>query len=295
VNARETLGVVRSVVNDLFVVATRELRTVIRTPALVALAGVYLVSILAVAWAGTGGSGGFIPLTLDLLTFTEVLIPLLALAFGYRSILDDRLTGELDMLRTFDVSRIAYVGGVYLGRAIVLVGLVVVSLFAAGLLVPVLTADQPTFFAQNQAADSGIRFLRFVVFAAGFALVTLAVALAVSAVTRTLRTAFALAATLAAAFVVGIDTTLIAGLASGALPSESIPLLLAASPNSAFRGLVLAEAVGVVGGAGVNAGSTPLNVVGLLGWWVLALAVATWRVWPTVKIKTTVSADAHET
>lgn len=294
-NVRETLTAVAVVTNDLFVVATRELRTVVRTPALVALAGVYLVSILGVAWAGTGGSGGFVPLTLDLLTFSEVLIPLLAFAFGYRSILDDRLTGELDMLRTFDVNRIAYVGGVYLGRAVVLVCLVVVSLFAAGLLVPLLTAGQPTFFAQNQAADSGLRFVRFVVLSAVFTLVTLAVAVAVSAAARTLRTAFALAVTLTAAFVVGIDTTLIAGLASGVLPSESVPLLLAMSPNSAFRGLVLAEAVGVVGGATVNAGSTSLNVLGLLGWWILVMGVAGWRVWPTVAVETIVSTDMNET
>jgi ABC-2 type transport system permease protein len=294
VSVREAVGDASAGVNDLFVVATRELRTVVRTPALLALAGVYLVSILGVTWAGTGGSGGFVPLTLDVLTFSEVLIPLLAFAFGYRSILDDRLTGELDMLRTFDVNRVAYVGGVYLGRAVVLVGLVVGSLFVAGLLVPLLTADQPTFFAQNEAADSGLRFVRFVVLSAWFTLVTLAVALAVSAAARTLRTAFALATALAAAFVVGIDTTLIAGLAAGVFSPESVPALLAVSPNSAFRGLVLAEAVGVVGGAAVNAGSTPLNVLGLLGWWLFALGVAVWRVWPTVVLETAVSADASE-
>src|SRR5699024_6865433 len=140
------------------------------------------------------------PLTLDLLTFVEVLIPLLTFAFGYRSILNDRLTGELDMLRTFDVDRIAYVGGVYVGRAMALVGVVVASLFIAGVLVPVLTADQPTFLAQNRAADSILRFVRFVVFTGGFTLVALAVTLAVSAAARTLRTAFVFATVLTVAF-----------------------------------------------------------------------------------------------
>ena len=273
----------RGTVDDLFVVATRELRTVVKTPALVALAGVFAVSIVGVAWAGTGGSGGFVPLTLDLLTFVEVLVPLLAFAFGYRTILDDRLTGELDMLRTFDVDRTAYVGGVYVGRAIALVGVVVASLLAAGVLVPVLTADQPMFLAQNRAADSVLRFVRFVVLTAGFTLVALAVTLAVSAAARTLRTAFVFAAVLTVAFVVGVDTALIAGLASGVVPEDGITLLFAASPNSAFRGLVLEAAVGVVSGASVNAGSTPLNVSALLSWWLLGLGTAVWRVWSPVE------------
>ncbi|EMA56057.1 ABC transporter permease [Halococcus thailandensis] len=272
----------RDIVDDLFVVATRELRTVVKTPSLVALAGVFAVSIVGVAWAGTGGSGGFVPLTLDLLTFVEVLIPLLAFAFGYRSILNDRLTGELDMLRTFDVDRIAYVGGVYVGRAMALVGVVVASLFIAGVLVPVLTADQPTFLAQNRAADSILRFVRFVVFTGGFTLVALAVTLAVSAAARTLRTAFVFATVLTVAFVIGVDTALIAGLASGVVPQEGIALLFAASPNSAFRGLVLEIAVGVVSGTSVNAGSTPLNAFALLLWWLLGLGIAVWRVWSPV-------------
>lgn len=273
----------RETIDDLFVVATRELQTVIKTPALIALAGVFAVSVIGVAWAGTGGSGGFVPLILDLLTFVEVLVPLLAFAFGYRAILDDRLTGELDMLRTFDVDRVAYVGGVYVGRAVALVGVVIMSLLVAGVLVPTLTADQPTFLAQNRAADSALRFLRFVALSAGFTLVALAVTLAVSAAARTLRSAFVLATVLIVAFVVGVDTALIAGLASGVVPPKDTALFLAVSPNSAFRGLVLTEAVGVVGGVSLNAGNTLLNAIALLVWWLLGLGIAVWRVWSPIK------------
>jgi ABC-2 type transport system permease protein len=268
--------------DDLFAVATRELRTVVRTPALLGLAAVYAVSVVGVAWAGTGGGGGFVPLTLDLLTFAEVLIPLLAFAFGYRTILDDRLTGELDMLRTYDVDRVAYVGGIYLGRATALVGVVVASLLAAGLLVPTLTADIPTFLATNEAADSALRFVRFVALAAAFSLVSLAATVAVSAAARTLRTAFVLATALTAAFVLGVDTALLAGLAAGVVPPEGLAGLLAVSPNSAFRGLVLSSAVGVVGGAEVEAGNAALNALGLFVWWATGLGVAVWRVWPSV-------------
>jgi len=272
-----------AIVQDLFVVATRELRTIVRTPALVALAAAFAVSVVGVAWAGTGGGGGFVPLTLDLLTFVEVLVPLLAVAFGYRSILGDRETGELDVLRTLDVTRIAYVGGVYLGRALALVSLVVGTLLVVGLFVPFLTADIPTFLAINAAADSGIRYVRFVVLSAAFTLVVLAATVGISAATRTVRTAFALATALAVALVLGIDTALVAGLAGGLIADNGLAALLALSPNSAYRGLVLSSAVGVVGGADVAAGEPLLNGFGLLLWWVGSLAVAVWRVWPAVE------------
>jgi ABC-2 type transport system permease protein len=268
--------------SDLLVVATRELRTIARTPALLALSAAFVVSVAGVAWAGTGGGGGFVPLTLDLLTFVEVLVPLLAVAFGYRSILGDRETGELDVLRTFDVSRTAYVGGVYLGRALALVSLILGTLLAVGLLVPFLTADIPTFLAINAAADSGVRYVRFVALAAGFTLTVLAATVAISAAARTARTAFALAAALAAALVLGIDTALVAGLAGGVIPESGLPTLLALSPNSAFRGLVLSTAVGVLGGAEVAAGNPLANAIGLGLWWLGSLGIAVWRVWPAV-------------
>jgi ABC-2 type transport system permease protein len=291
--AREEGGVTETVVtriflsvdqtgSDLLVVATRELRTIARTPALLALSAAFVVSVAGVAWAGTGGGGGFVPLTLDLLTFVEVLVPLLAVAFGYRSILGDRETGELDVLRTFDVSRTAYVGGVYLGRALALVSLVLGTLLAVGLLVPFLTADIPTFLAINAAADSGVRYVRFVALAAGFTLTVLAATVAISAAARTARTAFALAAALAAALVLGIDTALVAGLAGGVIPESGLPTLLALSPNSAFRGLVLSTAVGVLGGAEVAAGNPLANAIGLGLWWLGSLGIAVWRVWPAV-------------
>jgi ABC-type transport system involved in multi-copper enzyme maturation permease subunit len=268
---------------DLLTVATRELRTVARTPALLAISVAFAVSVVGVAWAGTGAGGGFVPLTLDLLTFVEVLVPLLAVAFGYRSILGDRQTGELDVLRTFDVHRVAYVGGIYLGRALALVSLVVTSLLAVGLLVPVLTADIPTFLAINEAVDSGVRYVRFVVLSAVFALVVLAATVAISSAARTVRTALALAVALVIALVLGFDTALVAGIAGGAIPDDGLAVLVAASPNSAYRGLVLSAAVGVVGGTNVAAGNAVANLLGLAVWWLASIAVAVWRVWPAVE------------
>lgn len=43
---------------DLFAIAARELRTVVRTPAVVALSVVFGLTVVAVAAAGTGSRGG---------------------------------------------------------------------------------------------------------------------------------------------------------------------------------------------------------------------------------------------
>ncbi|ELZ91668.1 hypothetical protein C440_15179 [Haloferax mucosum ATCC BAA-1512] len=265
-------------VEDLFAIAARELRTVVRTPAVVALAVVFGLTVVAVAAAGTGARGGYVPLVLDLVPFVEALVPLLAFALCYRAVLSDRQTGELDVLRTFDVSRLSYVGGVYLGRSIALVVVVFGSLLVAAATVPVLSPAKPTFLALNAAADSPVAFVRFAVLAVVFALAVAAVALAVSAAARTARQAIALAVGLLVAFVVGVDATAVAGLASGTFGIDAVPLVLALSPNGAFRSLVF--------GVAVETGSQrpPLAaLVGLVGWVAAALVVAVLTAWKPVE------------
>ncbi|MFK8212453.1 ABC transporter permease [Haloferax volcanii] len=264
--------------SDLFAIAARELRTVVRTPAVVALSVVFGLTVVAVAAAGSGARGGYVPLVLDLVPFVEALVPLLAVALCYRAVLSDRESGELDVLRTFDVSRPAYVGGVYLGRGLALAFVVFGSLLAAGATVPVLSPPDPTFLALNEAADSPVAFLRFAVLAVLFALAVAAVALAVSAAARTARQAIALAVGLLVAFVVGIDAAAVAGLASGTLGIDAVPLALAVSPNGAFRSLVVGVAVETGGG-----GSPAAALAGLVGWVVVALAVAVLTAWRPVE------------
>ncbi|WP_410765287.1 ABC transporter permease subunit [Haloferax sp. DFSO60] len=261
-----------SEMDDLFAVAARELQTMARTPAMIALSGAFTLTIVAVAAAGSGARGGFVPLVLDLLPFVELLLPLLAFALCYRVILADRDHGEIDVLRTFGVSRLAYVGGIYLGRGLTLVTVVGVSLVAAGVTVLVLSPPAPTFLALNTAADSPLAFVRFGVLAVLFALTTAAIALAISAAARTTRQALAVAIGLLVVFVVGIDATAIAGVLSGTFGLETAPALLALSPNGAFRTLVFSLAVD----SGSSA-SPLLALVGLFAWLggSLLLAVAT--------------------
>ncbi|KAB1196881.1 MULTISPECIES: ABC transporter permease [Haloferax] len=263
---------------DLVAIATRELRTVVRTPAVVALSVVFGLTVVAVTAAGSGSRGGYVPLVLDLVPFVEALVPLLAFALCYRAVLSDRQAGELDVLRTFDVSRPAYVGGVFLGRSLALVTVVFGSLLVAAAMVPVLSPDKPTFLALNEAADSPVAFVRFAVLAVLFALATAAVALAISAAARTARQALALAIGLLVAFLVGVDAAAVAALASGTVGIDAVPYILAVSPNGAFRSLVFGVAV-ETGGA-----VSPLTaLLGLGGWVVGALAVAVVTAWRPVE------------
>ncbi|WP_276280375.1 ABC transporter permease [Halorussus caseinilyticus] len=267
----------RQSVNRLFAVVGRELTTVVRTRAFLALAGGFAAVVAVLAW--TAGAVGYVPLVLDLLTPVEVLVPALALAFGYRSVLGDDERGELDVIRTYPVSRATFVLGVYLGRAAALLVALVVPLLGVALLVPAFGGVGTTVIASHAAMDSPLLYLRFVVLTAAFALVLMGAALAISTTAGTTRAGIVVAVALGVALVVGFDAGIVAGLAGGVVPEGALELVLALSPNSAFRGLVLETVVGGVE-SGAPAASPVASVLGLLLWLVGTLAVAVVTVWP---------------
>lgn len=255
----------------------RELRTVVRTRTFLVLSLGFTAVVLGLAWVG--GTTGFVPVILTLLMPMEVLVPALALAFGYRAVLDDARRGELDVLRTYPVSRSEFVLGVYLGRAAALLVAVLVPLLLAGLMTAVLSGTRSTVFVAHGGADSVLLYLRFVVLTAAFAAVALAVALVVSTAVRTLRGAIAAGTALLIVIVVGLDLGLVAGLAGGVIPDGLLQFLLALSPNSAYRGLVLELVIGPVGLGGARHAPAAANLVGLGIWLAGALAMAAWTVW----------------
>lgn len=256
-------------------VADREFRAVVRTRLLLVLVAGYAVVVWGVALAGSAG-GGYLPLSLDLLVPMELLVPVLGFAFGYRAILGDRERGELAVVRTYPLDAAQFVAGVYLGRATALAAVVVVPLLAAGALVPLSRQRTISVLSAHATTDSPSLYLRFVVLMVLFALVVLAVALAVSAVARSVRQALGLAAAVGLATAVGIDATGVAGLAGGVLPESSVGVVLALSPNGAVRGLVFATVVDPVTTGGVSAGLPPLlSLSGLAVWAVGSAALAT--------------------
>lgn len=267
----------RETVRRSLVVAEREFQTLLRTRTIAVLAVGYVLILVGLVLAA--GTAGYLPLTLDLLRPVEVLVPVLAFAFGYRSILADAERGELATIRTYPISRRAFVGGVYLGRLAGFLVVVLLPLVLAGLFVAVGGKEQVTVIAAHRTVDSPAIYFRFIVLTAGFAVVTLAIATAVSAVARSTREALALVAVLFLALVIGFDASLVAALTGGLVSPGQVSVLLAISPNSAFRGLVYGVAVGEVYTRGAATGSPPLLVAGLALWFVGSLVVSVRTVW----------------
>lgn len=254
-------------------VAQRSFESVLRSRALLAAAGGYALAILGFAWVASGG--GYLALSLNLLTPLAVLVPLIAIAIGYRSILDDRVRGELDVFRTYPVSGRSYVMGVFLGRVAGLLIVVLVPLVLATGVVILFREETISVLAGHETADTPLVYVRLLVLTALFAVTSLAIAVSVSAVAKTSRSAVALAIAATLALLIGLDIGLVAGLAADFVEPATLDVFVAASPLSAFRGLVLELAVEPVAPGTIAGGIDPAaGLAGLTTWTVGALLIA---------------------
>ncbi|MFB6205840.1 MAG: ABC transporter permease [Haloglomus sp.] len=248
----------------LLAVLDREFRTIRRARVTRLVAGVVLGVCLAVA--ALSGRSGYIQLSVALLTPMELLVPVAAAALGYRTIQVERERGELDVVRTFPVSSVEYVGGVYLGRAVTLVGLVVGALLLTSLAVPLYSLS-PAGLTRTPGVDSPVYFLRFVVLTGWFAAMTLAVVLALSTLVRTGRRVLALTLLVVVLLSFGFDLAIVLGLASGVVGPAGLPWYLALSPASAYRGLVLTSVLAPLTTGEAAAAAIPAaNALSLLCW-----------------------------
>ena len=253
---------------------SRELSTaVLRRSTLLLWVG-FLGVLLGIAWFGGGMQVGYTATVIDLLTPLELLVPVIAMALGYRAILSDERRGELDVLKTYPVASWQVVAGVYVGRAVGLVALVGSSLLV--LLYPIFLTDahQSLFYATHTGADSVWLYLRFVVLTVGFALVLLAVAIAISSLVGSTRSAVTAAGLGLFVLLFGADLALVYGLSRGFVDPSSLASSLAISPLSAYRSLVIETTVTVTAGTGPQTASPVAAAVGLLAWGVGSLAVA---------------------
>lgn len=255
-------------------VLEHELRTVWRSRIYVGLAIGF--TLLLVGLAILSGASAYVPLALTLLTPIELLVPILAAALGYRSILGDRERGELPVLRTYPVTREEYVGGVYLGRLTALLVTVVGPLLLIGFAVPVV-GGASTFLPQPAGLDSPILYLRFVVLSGVFSAVMLAVMILLSAIVENSRRGLVLAIVLLLVLVIGIDLAAVVGLASGL--GDAAASLAVVSPNSAYRALVMALVVKPVTTTPLAPVAPFASGVVLFLWFGGALATAAWQVW----------------
>jgi len=267
-------------VGQLLTVAQREFDTVTRTRTYAALAVVF--GLVVVALPSLGGLAGYLPLVLDLLTAVEVLVPVLAFGFGTWTVLADAETGELAVIRTYPVDRSTYVLGAYLGRAVGLLVAILAPLVVLGVATPVVREPATSVLASHGTVDSPTYFLRFVALTCIYGLVALALAMAVSSLARSRRSGVAAAVVALLVVVLGFDLLVVLGVGQGVLGSGTLPLALAASPPAAFRGLVLETAAGGLVETGPPAANAAASVVGLAGWLVVGLALATLRAWSPV-------------
>jgi ABC-type transport system involved in multi-copper enzyme maturation permease subunit len=253
----------------------RELRGAVRNRTYLVLSLALAAAAFGAALAGSGPEAGYVPTVVDLLVPVEVLVPAVAFAAGYRAIVDDARRGELTVLRTYPVPTWVYVGAVFLGRLAVLLGVVLVPLALLGVYVAVTASPDTTVFATHTGIDSPTLFLRFLVVTAALAATTLAVALAVSALSASRRRAIVLGLAGLVVVVAGGDLVLFRSLGAGILGEGALDVALGASPTSAYRGLVFETVVSVAFDDGSGYVAPVAAVAGLLAWTIGSLAVAT--------------------
>ncbi|WP_254522707.1 ABC transporter permease [Natrinema caseinilyticum] len=255
-------------------IVRRELRTIVRTRTFFVLGVAFAAVVFGIAWISGSVRGGYVPTLVDLLTPMELLVPVVAVAFGYRAILGDAQRGELDVLKTYPVSSRQIVLGVYAGRAVGLVTTLVVPLVLVAVTVFAVEDEGRTLYASHSGVDSPILFARFVVLTILFALAVLAVAIAISAMVSSTRSALALSVVALVVLLVGLDLALVYGFSAGIIGDSALIHALAISPLSAYRGLVFESAIVVAAGTGPAAASPISSLLSLAVWTTASLGIA---------------------
>ncbi len=250
-------------------IAWRELSTVVRTRSYLFLSGGLAVVFGGVIHAG-GTDGGYVPVAVDLLLPLELLVPLVAVALGYRAFGGDN--DDRPVLLSYPVSKRSLALGVFAGRLVGLTAIVGIPLGLVGVVVPRGGGTASRVFATHGGSDSPVLFVRFLALTICFGAVVLAMAMAASVLVRTSRAALAAALGVLVAVVAGGDLAALAGLTTGRISGDALGTVLAASPNAAYRGLVLETVVGAVADQG-DPVDGPAAVAGLTGWLLGSLAV----------------------
>jgi ABC-2 type transport system permease protein len=255
-------------------VAARELITVIRTRSYLALLALIALVVFTIARAGGGPQSGYLPTVTDIRIPVEILVPVVAVTVGYRTIVADAERGELDVLDTYPLPAWAYVLGVYIGRALAVTALVGLPLVVVGGYVAMTATPQTDVIATHSGADSFVLFARFVALTVLFGWAIVAISLAGSALAWSLRSAMVIGVIVLGAIVVGFDLILVQSLGSGWVDGNLVTAL-AASPNSAYRGMVFESVLSTALTSETRHGSLLAGTISLVGWTVISLLGAT--------------------
>lgn len=251
----------------------REIATVLRTPGYGLLSVGLLVALFGFVIAGGGGETGFVPAVVDVLVPVELLVPLVAVIFGYRALHADSESGELAVLRTYRIGAPAYVAGIAVARLLAFAAVVGVPLAAVGGYVWVTASPDTGIYAVTRGVDSPALFVRFVAFTLLLGVPYLLFAAAVSAFAESRRGAVAVAVIVFVGGTIGGDLAVLGALSDGLSP-ETLPAVLGATPNTAFRGLVFEYVVGVATASEGQFVDPNAAIAGLAGWSVLGFVAA---------------------
>ena len=257
-------------------VISREVRTLCRTPLVWGLA----IGFLGVN-LGTGlvnGTSGYVFLSSSLLTPIEFLLPVLIAALSYKAIVADRERNELSILRTYPIASETYVGGVYLGRLVIVLCIVLGTLLATGIIIPV-SGSSLAASRGFSLVDSVISYFQFVGFTGAYAAVILAIMTFLSATVRNVRQGLVLTVVIVSLIVIGLDLAIIFGTSRDLIADQTLPWYLAFSPGSAYRELVIAAIIAPAMNKSVTLFTPVLCIVSLAFWIILSLVGAVWQVW----------------
>ncbi len=214
-----------------FTLAHKEFRDHVRSRWVLAVAIVFAVFALAIAYLGMAQEGavGFRGMEVTLVSLTSLaiyLVPLIALLLGYDAIVGERERGSLDLLLTMPITRLELLLGKYLGLATALAFSTVAGFGAAGLVLS---------WGIGLSALLGYAMFMLTTLAMGLAFLSLA--LLVSTIARDKIVATGTCMVLWFCFVLIYDLVLVGVLVvtEGQYLGRAFPVLLLLNPADIYR------------------------------------------------------------
>jgi Cu-processing system permease protein len=261
------------------IIAGKEFRDRIRNLWVLAVAVIFSLFALAIAYFGSAQQGavGFrgIDVTIaSLVSLVIYLVPLIALILGYDAIIGERERGSLELLLSMPITRFEILLGKYLGLSAALASSTVIG-FGAGLLP----------LSAQLGANDAYHYLGFVLSAILMGMAFLSMSLLVSVLASDRMRASGLAIALWFFFVLIFDLVLTGALvvSQGDLSSVVFGALLMLNPADVFRLLNIFSSQQVQTMYGLatvmpNALTNPLALASImLGWIVVPFLIANWR------------------
>jgi len=267
---------------QILTLAAKELRDRLRNRWVLAVALVFVVFSLVIAYAGGAQQGAVglrsIEFTIaSLVSLVIYLVPLIALLLGFDAIVGERERGSLDLLLALPITRGELLLGKYLGLAAALALAMLAGLAAVGGVL------------WQQFGRAGLfHYAGFVGSALLLGLAFLSLAVALSVVARDRTRASGLAIMLWFFFVLVFDLLLLGALVAsgGSYGGEAFPYLLLLNPADVFRILNVFSLDDMRSLYGLTSIVPPalanpwLMAVAMLAWIVAPLGLASWRFKP---------------